>query len=235
MFERYTEKARRVIFFSRYEASRYGTLFITTEHLLLGLLREDRRVFEILMTNLEGPTRLEDNVRAQQQRHKSQKVSTSVDLPLDNPAKRALAYAAEEAERWSDRDIGTEHLLLGLLREPSPAAETLQAHGIDLAKAREKLRLDARRSAPVETTELRASQLNAPGVHVEFVDANDLLIAIVTSAGIIPRIGEEIFFGSRRFLVANVSYAYPEAAALEGFSKKLPRIRVRLEVQSDKT
>jgi ATP-dependent Clp protease ATP-binding subunit ClpC len=69
-----------------------------------------------------------------------EKVSTSVDLPLSNECKRVLAYAAEEAERLSHRHIGTEHLLLGLLREEkSFAAELLQGSGLRLQMAREKI------------------------------------------------------------------------------------------------
>jgi ATP-dependent Clp protease ATP-binding subunit ClpC len=115
VFERYTEKARRVIFFARYEASQFGSPYIETEHLLLGLLREDKR-----LTNrfLHSHANVE-SIRKQIEGHTPvrEKVSTSVDLPLSNESKRALAYAAEEAERLSDKPIGTEHLLLGLLRE----------------------------------------------------------------------------------------------------------------------
>ena len=123
MFERYTEKARRVIFFGRYEASQFGSPYIETEHLLLGLLREDKA-----LTNrfLRGPGQLEA-IREQIEKHTimREKVSTSVDLPLSNEGKRVLAYAAEEAERLSHKHIGTEHLLLGLLREEKSFAAQL--------------------------------------------------------------------------------------------------------------
>ncbi len=138
MFERYTEKARRVIFFARYEASQFGSPFIETEHLLLGLLREDKALtnrflrshasIESIRKQIEGRTPIRE------------KVSTSVDLPLSQECKRVLAYAAEEAERLTHKHIGTEHLLLGLLREDkSFAAEILHERGLRLSTLREEL------------------------------------------------------------------------------------------------
>ena len=138
MFERYTEKARRVIFFARYEASQFGSPFIETEHLLLGLLREDKALtnrflrshasIESIRKQIEGRTPIRE------------KVSTSVDLPLSQECKRVLAYAAEEAERLAHKHIGTEHLLLGLLREDkSFAAEILHERGLRLSTLREEL------------------------------------------------------------------------------------------------
>ena len=138
MFERYTEKARRVIFFARYEASQFGSPYIESEHLLLGLLREDKA-----LTNrfLRSSTSVE-SIRKQIEGHVQirEKVSTSVDLPLSHECKRVLAYAAEEAERLSHKHIGTEHLLLGLLREEKCfAAEILHERGLRLSNIREEL------------------------------------------------------------------------------------------------
>jgi ATP-dependent Clp protease ATP-binding subunit ClpC len=138
MFERYTEKARRVIFFARYEASQFGSPYIETEHLLLGVLRDDKALtnrflrshaaFESIRKQIEGQTTA------------GEKTSTSVDLPLSNECKRVLAYAAEEAERLSNKHIGTEHLLLGLLREDKCfAAQILMERGLRLSQIREEL------------------------------------------------------------------------------------------------
>ena len=138
MFERYTEKARRVIFFARYEASQFGSPYIETEHLLLGLLREDKALTNRFLRSHASV----ESIRKQIEGHTTirEKVSTSVDLPLSNECKRVLAYAAEEAERLSHKHIGTEHLLLGLLREEKCfAAETLQERGLRLPAIREEL------------------------------------------------------------------------------------------------
>src|SRR6266571_4237997 len=103
MFERYTEKARRVIFFARYEASQFGAHAIDSEHILLGLLREDKQLtqkffrsphstVESIRREIESRTPLRD------------KVSASVDLPLSSSAKRVLATPPTKA---SDSGIAT--------------------------------------------------------------------------------------------------------------------------------
>ena len=138
MFERYTEKARRVIFFARYEASQFGSPYIETEHLLLGLIREDKALANRFLRSHSAV----DSIRKQIEAHTTirEKVSTSVDLPLSHECKRVLAYAAEEAERLSHKHIGTEHLLLGLLREEKCfAAEILHERGLRLSTIREEL------------------------------------------------------------------------------------------------
>ncbi len=138
MFERYTEKARRVIFFSRYEASQFGAPYIETEHLLLGLLREYKALTDRFLRQQSSA----ESIREQIEKHSftGEKTPTSVDLPLSNECKRVLAYSAEEAERMKHKHIGTEHLLLGLLREESCfAAEILRGHGLTLEKVREQI------------------------------------------------------------------------------------------------
>src|SRR6266542_2253052 len=138
MFERYTEKARRVIFFARYEASQFGSPYIETEHLLLGLLREDKALANRFLRSHAAV----ESIRKQIEGHTTirEKVSTSVDLPLSHECKRVLAYGAEEAERLNHKHIGTEHLLLGLLREDkSFAAEILHERGLRLSQVREEI------------------------------------------------------------------------------------------------
>jgi ClpA/ClpB-like protein len=138
MFERYTEKARRVIFFARYEASQFGSPYIETEHLLLGLLREDKALTNRFLRSHASV----ESIRRQIEGHTiiREKVSTSVDLPLSNECMRVLAYAAEEAERLAHKHIGTEHLLLGVLREEKCfAAEILHERALTLERLREEL------------------------------------------------------------------------------------------------
>src|SRR6201996_4013438 len=153
MFERYTEKARRVIFFARYEASQFGSPYIETEHLLLGLLREDKALTNRFLRSHASV----ESIRKQIEGHTTirEKVSTSVDLPLSNECKRVLAYAAEEAERLSHKHIGTEHLLLGLLREEKCfAAEILHERGLRLVAIREELqRTTQEKAAPARSRE----------------------------------------------------------------------------------
>jgi len=138
MFERYTEKARRVIFFARYEASQYGSPYIESEHLLLGLLREDKALanrflrshgsLESIRKQIEGRTTIRE------------RVSTSVELPFSQEVKQILLHAQEHAERMAHKHIGTEHLLLGLLTEEKCfASEILQERGLRLSTVREEL------------------------------------------------------------------------------------------------
>src|SRR5579864_6989350 len=138
MFERYTERARRVIFFARYEASQFGSTTIETEHLLLGLIREDKNLTNRFLRNSSSIESIRKEIEGRTTIR--EKVSTSIDLPLSNECKRILAYAAEEAERLNHRHIGTEHLLLGILREEKcVAAEILHERGLRLSTIREEL------------------------------------------------------------------------------------------------
>lgn len=138
MFERYTEKARRTIFFGRYEASQFGSPYIESEHLLLGLLREDKGLANTFL-RLHGAV---ESIRKQveEQTVFREKVSTSVDLPLSNECTRILAYATEEADKLSQKFVGTGHLFLGVLREQDCfAAKLLGERGIALEMAREQI------------------------------------------------------------------------------------------------
>src|SRR5438094_508973 len=139
MFERYTERARRVLFFARYEASQLGSISIETEHLLLGLIREGKgltsRIFARSHLSLE-------NIRKEIEGRTvfREKVSTSVEIPFSAETKRVLQFAAEEADRLLHNYIGTEHLLLGILREErSVAASILMEKGMRLHTVREDI------------------------------------------------------------------------------------------------
>jgi len=139
MFERYTEKARRVIFFARFEASQYGSPYIETEHLLLGLLREDHRIVKHLLPDLKSVGHIREQIEARITR--GQRFSTAVEVPLSEECKRALKFAAGESANWRHPHVGTEHLLMGLLQIPtSLAATVLNAQGIDMAGVRETFR-----------------------------------------------------------------------------------------------
>ncbi len=152
MFERYTEKARRVIFFARYEASQFGSLYIETEHLLLGLLREDKALTDRFLLSQDSVVSIWKQI--QEHTEIREKVSTSVDIPLSNDSKRVLAYAAEESDRLGHKVIGPEHLLLGLMREEKCFAATiLEERGVKLKQVRSELA-----SVPQESHRHSASQ-----------------------------------------------------------------------------
>jgi ATP-dependent Clp protease ATP-binding subunit ClpC len=140
MFERYTEKARRVIFFARYEALQYGSRVIAPEHILLGLLRGDKTVsvrFFPFRSNLSV-----ESIRGEVEGRivLRERMPQSAELHLAPETKRILIFAKEESERLQARNIGTEHLLLGLMREErSIASEILYENGLRLQNIREDL------------------------------------------------------------------------------------------------
>ncbi len=122
MFELYTEKARRAIFFARYAASRHPSDKIQPEHLLLGILRE----FPAL--RLRVP--VQDLSKHLAQKFTGPKISTSVDLQLADESKRALGRAAKEAERLGHKQIECGHLALGVMLESRFAGGWLGERGI---------------------------------------------------------------------------------------------------------
>ena len=111
MFERYTEKARRVIFFARHEASELGGHAIEPHHILLGLIREDQPLITRFCKLTPLPLHaLRDRIRANT--GPVEKLPASVDMPLSGQTKHVLSYAADESQQLNHRYLGTEHLLL---------------------------------------------------------------------------------------------------------------------------
>lgn len=137
MFERFTDGARRSIFFGRYEASQFGTSSIDTEQLLLGLLREDHSFANELPSGAVATIRQ----RMEELYPRQQKTATSVDLPISDGLKRALMLAVEESEAFGHRVIDTRHLVLGLLGvEGCAVGDLLRKYGIEYAPYREVVR-----------------------------------------------------------------------------------------------
>jgi ATP-dependent Clp protease ATP-binding subunit ClpA len=137
MFERYTEQARRALFFSRYEASLLGSMSIEPAHLLLGLLRAPTDVTREVLLTAGQSDEIRDELKGHIITHAM--IPTRVEIPFSESAKRALAAAAEEAIGLSHSWIGTEHLLLAILREDSLAAHILFGRGLRLETARERV------------------------------------------------------------------------------------------------
>src|SRR3984957_7789359 len=123
MFERYTQNARRLIFFARYEASQHGSFYIDTEHILLGLLREDKA----MMYRLVGPIDLEKRIRSEIEKTSPRRdgLPSSVEVPLSADSIKVLNLAVREADKLRHRYIGTEHILLAILRLKDCLAATL--------------------------------------------------------------------------------------------------------------
>ena len=140
MFERYTERARRVIFFARYEALQYGSPNIAPEHILLGLMREDKtisaRFFPFRHTLTVDTVRREVEERIVLR----DRIPQSAELHLAPETKKILFFANDESRVLKNRHIGPEHILLGLVRqENSIAAEILFAYGLRVKEVRDEI------------------------------------------------------------------------------------------------
>jgi ATP-dependent Clp protease ATP-binding subunit ClpC len=145
MFDNYTDGARRCIFYARESVSKYGSMTIETEHLLLGILKEDPNIIPRFL-----PAKTNADIRAEVAKRTiiQPEIPTNIDLPLSKQCGRILAYAAEERERLRHRHIDVEHLLLGIVREEEGlASQILRLAGFDLASVREQL---ARQEGPSE-------------------------------------------------------------------------------------
>ena len=155
MFEKYNEKARRALFFARYEASKLGSRVIEAEHVLLGILREGEETVINLFSRFEVKP---DEVRREIEGERVfvERVSSTADLPLSEETKKVLAYAAHEAESMGHTAVGSEHLLIGILRvETCLAMRVLAQAGFDLYAVREEVTSMAReREAQQQKKEL---------------------------------------------------------------------------------
>ena len=144
-FERFTDSAKRAIYFARLEANHQDADQITTEHILAGLSWESD-------STLAGIAPLKEfTVALRAQAELPHLPSTAFpylrkrDVPLDNGAKMTLAYAVEEANRDWQYWLDCHHLLRGLLRFPNAACSALQQVGIDLKSVRTAAKRQRRR------------------------------------------------------------------------------------------
>jgi ATP-dependent Clp protease ATP-binding subunit ClpC len=137
MFEKFTDRARKVINLARQEAERLGHEFIGTEHILLGLVKEGSGVAANVLENLDVDL---EKVRLEVEKYVStpgETMSAASSLPFTPKAKKVLELAMEEARNLEHNYIGTEHLLLGLLREQEGmAAQVLLNLGVKLEDVR---------------------------------------------------------------------------------------------------
>jgi ATP-dependent Clp protease ATP-binding subunit ClpC len=139
MFDRFTDRARKVMQLARQEATRFNHDAIGTEHILLGLVQEGSGVAATVLRNL--------NVDLSKIRHEVEKIVrsgptmvTMGQIPFTPKAKKVLELAVEEARQLGHNYIGTEHLLLGLLREQEgKAADVLMSLGLKLEEVREEV------------------------------------------------------------------------------------------------
>jgi uncharacterized protein (TIGR03435 family) len=135
----WSERAQRVLFFARDEASQLGSTSLDTEHLMLGLIHEPIGVTSRLFADAGMAL---DDIRDEVLRRvpAQSKTSTSAEIPFSAAATRVLQHAAQEADRLLHDYVGTEHVLLGLLGEHgSVAADVLTSRGLRLDRVREQI------------------------------------------------------------------------------------------------
>ncbi len=139
MFNRFTERARKVLVLAKEEARRFSHDYIGTEHILLGLIREGEGVACAVLQNLGVSL---DVLRKEIEKLIISGGVSSVlgDIPFTPRAKKSLELAAEEARTLGHNYIGTEHILLGLIREGEGlASQILFSMGVDLEKVRAEI------------------------------------------------------------------------------------------------
>jgi uncharacterized protein (TIGR03435 family) len=160
MFERYTERARRVLFFARYEAGLAGSPAIEPEHLLLALIREGKglsaRIFERARVS---PDEVRTAIESRTTRREV--TSSGDDLPLSASTNQVLEFAAQESGRLLHNYVGTEHLLLGVFREErSLAASILAERGLQINQVRDEIVMLL--SAPAAMPPVRQTKPDIP-------------------------------------------------------------------------
>src|SRR5579875_1111943 len=135
MWQRFTERARKVVFYAQEEAGNLGENYVSTEHLLLGLVRENDSVAVRILDRMGIELgRIRSEIERQVARSDSR---LGIDMQLTPRAKRVIDLAYDEARQLGNNYVGTEHLLLGLIREDEGlAGRVLTKLGVDLDRTR---------------------------------------------------------------------------------------------------
>jgi ATP-dependent Clp protease ATP-binding subunit ClpC len=192
MFERYTERSRRVIFFARYEALQYGSPVISPEHVLLGLLREDKTLTSRFFPYT--PSISPDKIRRDIEERivVRDRMPQSSELHLSADTKRVLVIANEESRILKQRTVAPEHILLGIIRHStSVAAEVLAGYGLRPQDVRDSL---VRRSSALTGADLFAPANRAPSEESKTPGLAEYTRDLTASAGdgkLDPVIGRE--------------------------------------------
>jgi ATP-dependent Clp protease ATP-binding subunit ClpA len=176
MWQRFTEQARRVIFYSQEEAAKFGENYVSTEHMLLGLIREPNSTAVKILDTM-GVTRAQIRDEIELQITKGDRRSGQ-DMQLTPRAKRVIDIAYEEAKNLDDNFISTKHLLLALIREgEGVGSKVLQEFGVDL----DRTRLEAMNLQDIETTTAGSPiPSEIPEMRNE---ARDILVEIIKEHG----------------------------------------------------
>jgi ATP-dependent Clp protease ATP-binding subunit ClpC len=188
MFERFTDRARRVVVLAQDEARRLDHNYIGTEHILLGLIRESEGVaakaLESLGISLDAVRQQVEQIIGRGQQ------APSGHIPFTPRAKKVLELSLRESVQLGHTYIGTEHILLGLIREgDGVAAQVLVKLGADLNRVRQQViqLLHGRRAEEPVSAEAAAQELRLqPGVRIRLEAVEQRLAAIEQRVGTGP-------------------------------------------------
>jgi ATP-dependent Clp protease ATP-binding subunit ClpC len=189
MWQRFTERARRVVFFAQEEAGRLGENYVSTEHLLLGLVRESdsvaARILERMGVSL---AKIRTEIERQVSRGDGR---LGQDMQLTPRAKRVIDLAYDEARQLNNNYIGTEHLLLGLIREgDGMAGRVLAKLGVDIEKTRREVMSlqDGENQIVASKSRSRTPTLDEFGRDLTEMARNDKLDPVVGRSNEIERV-----------------------------------------------
>jgi hypothetical protein len=226
MFERFTERARRVVVLAQEEARRLDHNWIGTEHILLGLIREGEGVaaktLESLDISLDAVRQKVEEIIGRGQQ------PPSGHIPFTPRTKKVLELALRESQQLGHNYIGTEHILLGLIREgDGVAAQVLVTLGADLNRVRQQaIQLlhghSAEEPAPARSAERELRLLPALKTHLEALEQR--LTAIEQRVGTGPDssdLDEQIEMARTEKEAAVDAHDYAQAASLRSREKEL--------------
>jgi ATP-dependent Clp protease ATP-binding subunit ClpA len=229
MWQRFTERARRVVFFAQEEAARFGGNLVDTEHLLLGLVREEDSAACRILTRLgtpAGAVRTETEARVTRVQGDLSRATE-----LTSKAKRVIDLAYEEARLLDNNYIGSEHLLVAIIREGDGlGARVLESLGIDLQRARAEVH-GMQEGEALATTEAAVVPISPdPSViALTFTERARRLVSDAQEEAV--RLGEN-YVGTEHLLLGLLRQTDSVAArVLDGLSVPLGRIRSEIERQ----
>jgi len=221
MFERFTERARKVIILAREEAIRLGHNFVGTEHLLLGLIREGDGLAVAILKKL--------NVNISAVKGEIEKIvsvgsefSPAGEIPFTPQAKKVLEYAISEARSLGHNYIGTEHLLLGLIREGEGIASlVLRDFGVSVASAKAQAQELLGEQASKPTTSTRTPALDEFGVDLTAMARQDRLDPVIGRETEIERVIQILSRRTKNNPVLIGEAGVGKTAIVEGLAQRI--------------
>jgi ATP-dependent Clp protease ATP-binding subunit ClpC len=221
MFERFTERARKVIILAREEAIRLGHNFVGTEHLLLGLIREGDGLAVAILKKL--------NVNISAVKAEIEKIvsagsefSPAGEIPFTPQAKKVLEYAISEARSLGHNYIGTEHLLLGLIREGEGTASlVLRDFGVSVAAAKAQAQELLGEQASKSSTSTRTPALDEFGVDLTAMARQDKLDPVIGREAEIERVIQILSRRTKNNPVLIGEAGVGKTAIVEGLAQRI--------------